>query len=508
MFRGLLFPFSLLVTLSGVRGFEFFEPIQPPRSQQVMVHRGMARQAPENSRAALVRCIEDGFEWAEVDVRLTSDGQHVLEHDATIGGLAVAEHSLAELKALNIGKSFAAKYAGEHPLSLSECLALVKGRLNLYLDCKVVNPVQLAREVLAAGMERQVVVYDSPEQLRKVSETGGGRLALMTKWRRGMEIDPWVQSNHLAAVEVNADEITREVALAFHKLKVKVQVKVLGEWDRAEFWDKGIAAGADWFQTDLPEEFVAHALWKRISKRPVQFSLHRGANRYAPENTLPAFEKAIRLGADFVEFDVRTTSDGKYYLLHDSSLDGKTEGHGLIAETPSSVIERLSAGVKFASTFAQVRLPTLEQFLSSVEGKVNLYFDAKAISPEALAEAVQEHHMTGRTVVYQSVPYLIRLKAIDPRIRALAPLRTASDLDEILTKFVPYAFDAEWDILSKELIDRCHARGIKVFSDALGEHERIDDYEQAMQWGIDLIQTDHPMRLLRAVELRAAPQKN
>jgi len=65
-----------------------------------------------------------------------------------------------------------------------------------------------------------------------------------------------------------------------------------------------------------------------VKTRPVRFSLHRGASRYAPENTVPAFEKAIRLGADFVEFDVRTTSDGKFYLLHDSALDGKTNGKG------------------------------------------------------------------------------------------------------------------------------------------------------------------------------------
>src|SRR6266850_4125932 len=60
--------------------FKFFEPLNPPRPFQVMVHRGEAGQAPENTRPALQRCIEDLFEWAEVDVRLTKDGQHVLCH--------------------------------------------------------------------------------------------------------------------------------------------------------------------------------------------------------------------------------------------------------------------------------------------------------------------------------------------------------------------------------------------------------------------------------------------
>ena len=67
---------------------------------------------------------------------------------------------------------------------------------------------------------------------------------------------------------------------------------------------------------------------------------HRGARGLAPENTLPAFAKALRLGVDYVEFDVRTTSDGKFYLLHDSTLNGKTDGQGPIADTPSSVIAK------------------------------------------------------------------------------------------------------------------------------------------------------------------------
>jgi glycerophosphoryl diester phosphodiesterase len=68
----------------------------------------------------------------------------------------------------------------------------------------------------------------------------------------------------------------------------------------------------------------------------------------------------------------------------------------------------------------------------------------------------------------------------------------------------PYAFDTRWEILSRELIARCHTLGIKVFSDALGEHERVEDYLQAMAWGIDLIQTDYPLRVMRAIELGPA----
>jgi glycerophosphoryl diester phosphodiesterase len=491
----------------GARDFPFFEPIRPPRPFQVIAHRGEASQAPENTRPALVRCIEDGLEWAEVDVRLTKDDHHVLAHDerlwaGTNGPLRVAEHTLAELRQLDLGSAFAARFAGEHVQTLQECFDLAKGKLNLCLDCKAVNPEQLVREIVAAGMERQVVVYDRPDRLHRIRALAPGQVALMAKWRPALGPPVWAQSNHLDAVEIDAPEVSAEVCRAFHALGIKVQVKTLGEWDRAEFWTKAIAAGADWIQTDLPEELLAHALWQRVKTRPVRFSLHRGASRYAPENTLPAFEKAIRLGADFVEFDVRTTRDGKFYLLHDSTLDGKTTGKGPIAETPASVVATLSAGAKFGRAYASLGLPTLDEFLRAVAGKVDLYFDAKAIAPEALAAALKQYGVVERTVVYGSPAFLAKLKAVNPRIRLLAPLESAAELETLARELKPYAVDASWEILSRELIARCHALGIRVFSDALGRHERIEDYQQAMDWGIDLIQTDHPLRLMRAIELR------
>lgn len=489
-------------------GFSFFEPTQPPRSVQVMVHRGESRQAPENTRPALLRCIEDGLEWAEVDIRRTADGQHVLARDEQLTDgrqtFRVASTTLAQLKTLDVGMHFAARFKGEAPLSLTECLALAKGRLNLYLDCKAVDSAQLAREIISAGMEQQVVIYDGIEGLHAVEAAVPGKLALMTKWRPGIEPGPWVQAHHLAAVEVDADQISPELVREFRALGVKVQAKVLDAWDVPAMWDRVTSAGVDWVQTDVPEEFLGHQLRRRMPLAPVRFSLHRGALRYAPENTPPAFEKAIRIGADFVEFDVRTTSDGKYYLLHDSSLDGKTDGQGLISATSSEAIARISAGVKFGRPYASVRMPTLDEFLTVVSNRVDLYFDAKAIPPEVLAEAVRRFGMVDRTVVYQSPEYLKRLKAIEPRIRHLPPLGDAKELDALASSLHPYAVDADWDILSRELISRCHALGIKVFSDALGQHERIEDYQQAMDWGIDVIQTDHPLRLIRALELRAS----
>jgi len=344
------------------------------------------------------------------------------------------------------------------------------------------------------------------EQLNRVRSASAGKVPLITKWRPGFALPDFAVTNGLAAVDIDAPELTAAISKAFASAGVKVQAKVLGAWDEPAMWERVIAAGADWLQTDVPEEVLAHALWRRLPSRPVQISLHRGANRYAPENTIPAFTKAIRMGVDFVEFDVRTTRDGAFFLLHDSKLERTTDGAGSIDQVDSDVVRKYSAGTKFGKPYAAVLIPSLDEFLTATAGKIDLYFDAKAIPPASLAEAIQKHGMTERTIVYQSVEYLEKLKAIQPRIRGLPPLSRADDIEKISERIQPYAFDAKWDILSKEVIDRCHKAGVKVFSDSMGQHERVEDFLKAMDWGIDLIQTDHPLRVLRAIDLRAGTQ--
>src|SRR5262249_47056149 len=148
-----------------------------------------------------------------------------------------------------------------------------------------------------------------------------------------------------------------------------------------------------------------------------------------------------------------------------------------------------------------VRPPTLEEFLSAVAGKVDLYFDRKDIAPEALVGALEKHRLTHRTIVYPGVNDLQKLHALQPPAQLHPPPNDLAQLESIDAELHPYAVDTRWEILSKELIDRCHSKGILVFSDSMGGHEKIEDYEKAIGWGIDLIQTDHPLRLLRAIEL-------
>lgn len=486
----------------------FFQPLSPPRAFQVMAHRGLARIAPENTKAAIALCIDDGLEWVEVDVRLTKDGRHVLFHDGRLDGKsngtgAVSDHTLDELRGLDFGGWFARRFAGARILTLAECLALVKGKINLYLDCKQIDPDLLVREIREAGVERQVVVFDRLDHLRRVRELSGGAIAIMPKWHPRDGFGGWVEELKPAVVEIDADETTPEICRAFHERSIKVQAKVLSEWDNPKFWDKVLADGVDYLQTDQPHEIVAHVLNRQLGQRRVRFACHRGASRYAPENTFPAFEAAYRLHADFVEFDVRPSSDGRFFLLHDAQLNRTTNGKGPIRQADSGTIEALDAGGWFGRPFAGTRVPSLEAFLSAVPPDVRLYFDAKDIPPDALAAALAAHNLSARTLVYQGADYLQKLKAIDPRIGAMPPASSTEQVTRLAETLKPVAVDTPWRALSKQYIDHCHAAGIQVFSDAPGNVD-AQGYLQAIRWGIDLVQTDFPLRMWRAMELDAA----
>lgn len=95
---------------------------------------------------------------------------------------------------------------------------------------------------------------------------------------------------------------------------------------------------------------------------------HRGARRYAPENTIPAFKKAIALGVDGVEFDVMSTLDGVPVVIHDDNLQRLTGRHIHIHETRFADIENIDIGRQFNPFFADEKIPTLKDVLQLFDG--------------------------------------------------------------------------------------------------------------------------------------------
>ncbi len=84
------------------------------------------------------------------------------------------------------------------------------------------------------------------------------------------------------------------------------------------------------------------AAWK--GKFPVMVIAHRGFSGRAPENTMAAFKRAMDIGSDAIEFDVRFSRDGRLIVFHDDTLERTTNGKGRVADDGKVIPMEVKAG--------------------------------------------------------------------------------------------------------------------------------------------------------------------
>lgn len=130
---------------------------------KITAHRGSSFRAPENTLAAIRQAIEDGADYAEVDVRLTADGHAVLLHDRDLYRVAGVKKNLSDLtyeqvRTLDVGSWFSPQFRSESVPLLSEAVATAKGWIGLNLDLKAENaPLRLAERVVQVLHEQNAV---------------------------------------------------------------------------------------------------------------------------------------------------------------------------------------------------------------------------------------------------------------------------------------------------------------------------------------------------------------
>jgi glycerophosphoryl diester phosphodiesterase len=118
-------------------------------------------------------------------------------------------------------------------------------------------------------------------------------------------------------------------------------------------------------------------LLQKLHNPDIQYvfvAAHRGDWRYAPENSLPAIENAIRMGVDIVELDVQCTKDGQFILMHDATLDRTTTGKGNVADCTLDSIQTLKLKNGCAIKTKE-KVPTLEEALLLMKGRILVNLD-------------------------------------------------------------------------------------------------------------------------------------
>jgi glycerophosphoryl diester phosphodiesterase len=235
---------------------------------------------------------------------------------------------------------------------------------------------------------------------------------------------------------------------------------------------------------------------------------HRGASAYAPENTLAAFELAIRQGAHAIELDTKLTADGHVVVIHDLTVDRTTEGSGRVSDLALVELQELDAGYHYDETFRGERIPALEQVFETIGKKILVNIEIANYGsplddlPTKICGLVKKHELAKQVLFSSFNPLALR------RAHQLLPeiplgLLAHSGFVGVLARssigrWVPYqALHPHKDNVTLPLIKRLKKRGQRVHAYTVN---LVDDMLRLFNWGIDGIFTDDPPLALSVLE--------
>jgi len=210
------------------------------------------------------------------------------------------------------------------------------------------------------------------------------------------------------------------------------------------------------------------------SQPPTQVIAHRGANAYAPENTLPAFEKALAMGADGVECDILLTADGNVVISHDDTIDRCSDGSGRISDMTLAQLREHDFGGWFGEEFAGTRIPTLTEFLAVVQTCEPILIELKSNDRNIAAQTVAIVNAFGLMdrVIFQSfdMSAIQACKAADENAYIALLYGAGSDYDKAVRKdaagfCAQHGLDGlhpQYAALSSGIVRKCAKIGVEV----------------------------------------------
>ena len=232
---------------------------------------------------------------------------------------------------------------------------------------------------------------------------------------------------------------------------------------------------------------------------------HRGASGNYPENTLLAFRKALEIGVDEIELDLYFTMDEQLVIMHDSTVNRTTDGTGLIADLTLAKIKSLDAGIVFGESFRGERVPTWEEALELVGGKVKLNVHLKGGSEpngryeRKVAKALHDFHMVEASILAcdydESVARFAEINsAIECRI--FPKNRTPKEYIQKSVEIGLRTIQPGRGITTQDFVQRAHNAGLVVH---VFYADTPEDMRHFIKVGVDGILTNYPERLKEVI---------
>jgi glycerophosphoryl diester phosphodiesterase len=236
---------------------------------------------------------------------------------------------------------------------------------------------------------------------------------------------------------------------------------------------------------------------------PIPFA-HRGGASEVPENTMPAFEHAVRLGYRYIETDVHVTADGVLLAFHDDALDRVTDRHGRIDALPWSEVQLAKVDGKepiplfedLLGAFPDIRVNIDPKHDGAVSALVDVLKKCKAIDRVCIGAFSDRRLSRIRTLLGRAV-----CTSLGPR--GIARLRSAS-FGVPVGRFpapcaqVPTSAKGV-TLVDTRFVNEAHKRGMQIHVWTIDDR---DEMIRLLDLGVDGIMTDRPVVLREILESR------
>jgi glycerophosphoryl diester phosphodiesterase len=226
-------------------------------------------------------------------------------------------------------------------------------------------------------------------------------------------------------------------------------------------------------------------------KFPVVFA-HRGANSFAPENSLVAFQKAIEMGCDGIELDVRPCSSGEIVVFHDRHTQRMTGTRGAVHKMRFAEIKGLT--LKHNSSCSE-RIPRLEEVLDLARKKVRINIDVKKESftrnglEDKILKIIKDFHLEDNVIISSFNPIVLkRIAQIRPDLHLGFIFRNRSSM-MMLNGHPVRSLHARYRILSQRYIGHLNQKANQVYSWTVDKAQAM---KKQIALGVDGIITNKP----------------
>lgn len=209
---------------------------------------------------------------------------------------------------------------------------------------------------------------------------------------------------------------------------------------------------------------------------------HRGAKAYEIENTLESYKKAIELGANAIELDVRKSNDGKIIVIHDDNLKRVFGKDISVNETTLIELKQLTRD----------KIPTLEQALQFIDKKVErILVELKEVGYEnKVLEIIEKENLNERVIIVSfHEPALLNVREVDGKIETgLIYAKHKNPINAALKLKAQYLVPL-YKLTHTKNIEDAHKNNLKVIVWTINTKHEAKQYRDK---GADGIASDNP----------------